>query len=186
MIAWTFGEVMSEVIGKSRLRISVVMVGFALVALVVTYACVTIATAWRAQKEMPRLAADSLVKALRIYYQQTGSFPANFHELEARVWKHAKAPDFGADGRSLSVANYYYIYYPVDAKTCTIWIVPTGPRREEGSTHFLLLTPNGIRRWKGAPLSLDEVKKLPSIPQYREMIVLGMTEQQPIDLGKKK
>jgi hypothetical protein len=177
---------MSEVAGKSRLRISVAMVGISLVALIVTYACVTIAAAWRAQKEMPRLAADSLVKALRTYYQQTGSFPTNFHELEARVWKHNKAVDFGVDGRSLSVANYYYIYYPVDAKTCTLWIVPTGPRREEGATHFLLLTPDGLRRWKGAPLSLDEVKKLPAIPQYREMAVLGMTEQPPIDLGKKK
>ena len=162
------------------------MVGLAIVALVVTYACVTIAAAWRAQKEMPRLAADSLIKALRTYYQQTGSFPSNFHELETRVWKHANAPDFGVDGRSLSVANYFYIYYPVDAKTCAIWIVPTGPRREEGSTHFLLLTPDGLRRWKGAPLSLDEVKKLPSIPQYREMTVLGMTEQPPMDLGKNK
>lgn len=168
------------------MRISVVMVGLSLGALIVTYACVTMAAAWRSQKEIPRLAADSLVKALRSYYQQTGSFPSNFHELETRVWKHSKASDFGVDGRSLSVANYTYIYYPVDAKSCTIWIIPTGPRREEGATHFLLLTPDGLRRWKGAPLSLDEVKKLPSVPQYREMNVLGMTEQQPIDLGKKK
>src|SRR6266498_1618838 len=102
---------MSEVVGKSRLRISVMLVGISLVALVVTYAGVTITAAWRAQKEMPRLAADSLVKALRTYYQQTGSFPANFHELAARVWKHSKAADFGVDGRSLSVANYYYIYH---------------------------------------------------------------------------
>jgi hypothetical protein len=177
---------MSEVTAKSRIRISFVMVGISLIALVVTYASITIATAWRAQKEMPRLAADSLIKALRTYHQQAGSFPASFRELEMRVWKHKQPLDFGADGRSLSVANYYYIYHPIDAKTCTIWIVPTGPRREEGSTHFLLLTPQGLRRWKGAPLSLDEVKNLPSVPQYREMVVLGMTEQQPIDLGRKK
>jgi hypothetical protein len=162
------------------------MVGISLVALVVTYATVTIAAAWRAREQMPRLAADSLVKSLRTYHQQTGSFPANFRELEARAWKHKQAPDFGADGRSLTIANYYYIYYPVDASTCTIWIVPVGPRREEGVTHFLLLTPGGLRRWKGAPLTLDEVKKLPAaVPQYSEMTLLGMTEQQPIDLKKK-
>lgn len=177
---------MSEGTAKSRIRISFVMVSISLIALVVTYACVTIAAAWRSQKEMPRLAADSLVKTLRTYHQKTGSFPASFRELEARVWRHEQAPDFGTNGRSLSVANYYYIYHLVDAKTCTIWIVPTGRRREEGSTHFLLLTPQGLRRWKGAPLSLDEVKNLPSLPQYREMMVLGMTEQQPIDLGRKK
>lgn len=178
---------MSEVAGRSRLRISFVMVGVTLVGLAVVYAAVTVATAWRAQNNLPRLAADSLVKAIRTYYQQTGSFPTSFREIEARVWKHKQAPDFDTDGRSLSIANYYYIYYPVDAKTCTIWIVPVGPRREEGSTHFLLLTPGGLRRWKGAPLSLDEVKKLPpAVPQYSEMALLGMTEQQPIDLGKKK
>jgi hypothetical protein len=178
---------MSEVAGKSRLRISVMMVGISLVALIVTYAAVTIAAAWRAREQMPRLAADSLVKSLRAYHQQTGRFPANFRELEARVWKHKQVPDFGADGRSLTVANYYYIYYPVDASTCTVWIVPVGPRREEGATHFLLLTPNGLRRWKGTPLTLDEVKKLPpAVPQYNEMALLGMTELQPIDLDKKK
>lgn len=177
---------MSEGKGKSRLRISFVMLGISLVALVVVYASVIIAVAWRAREQMPRLAADSLVKALRTYHQQTGSFPATFRELEARVWKHKQAPDFGADGRTLTVANYYYIYHPVDASACMVWIVPTGPRREEGSTHFLLLTPNSLRRWKGAPLTLDEVKKLPAgVPQYREMAVLGMTEQQPIDLNKK-
>ena len=66
------------------------------------------------------------------------------------------APDFGADGRSLSIANYHYIYHPVDAGACTIWIIPTGPRRDEGATHFLLLYPDSLRRWKGAPLSPDE------------------------------
>ena len=163
------------------------MVGIGLIVLVVTYATATIAAAWRAKEQMPRLAADSLIKSLRAYHQQTGSFPANFRELEVRVWKHKQTPDFGADGRSLTVANYYYIYYPVDTNTCTVWIVPVGPRREEGATHFLLLTPSGLRRWKGAPLRLDEVKNLPAaVPQYGEMALLGMTEQQPIDLSKKK
>jgi hypothetical protein len=92
---------MSEGAGRSRLRISFVMVGISLVALVVTYATVTIAAAWRAREQMPRLAADSLVKSLRTYHQQTGSFPTNFRELEARVWKHKQAPDFGVDGRQL-------------------------------------------------------------------------------------
>lgn len=162
------------------------MAGFGLVAIVITYASLTIASAWRASNQTPRLAVDSLVKALLTYQRQTGSFPIDFHELETRVWKHKQTPDFGAHGRSFSAAYYYYIYYPVDAHTSTIWVVPMGPRREEGSTHFLLLTPDSLRRWKGAPLSLDEIKKLSSIPQYKEMAVLGMTEQQPVDLTKRK
>jgi hypothetical protein len=162
------------------------MLGLAAAALVIVYATVGLLDAWRASEQTPRLAADSLVKALRAHHQQTGRFPADFRELEARVWKHKKSPDFGADGRSLTVANYYYLYHPVNAQTCTIWIVPTGPRREEASTHFLLLAPATLRRWKGAPLSLDEVRKLPPAPSYAEMAVLGMTEQQQIVLNGRR
>lgn len=177
---------MNQAGGKTRLRISFLMLGLAAAALVIVYATVGLLDAWRAGQQTPRLAADSLVKALRAYHQQTGRFPADFRELEARVWKHQKPPDFGADGRSLSVANYYYLYHPVNAGACTIWIVPTGPRREEASTHFLLLAPGNLRRWKGAPLSLDEVRKLPPAPSYAEMAVLGMTEQQQIVLGGRR
>ena len=177
---------MNQAAGKTRLRISFLMLGLAAAALVIVYATVGLLDAWRASEQTPRLAADSLVKALRAHHQQTGRFPTDFHELEARVWKHKKSPDFGADGRSLIVANYYYLYHPVNTQACTIWIVPTGPRREEASTHFLLLAPANLRRWKGAPLSLDEVRKLPPAPSYAEMAVLGMTEQQQIVLGRRR
>jgi len=177
---------MSEATTKTGLRFSFVMASLSLVFVVVTFVTITVAATWRAQRDVPRLAVDSLVKALRTYHRQTGSFPKTFGELEGRVWKHKQPPDFGVDGRTLSVANYYYIYYPADPHTSTIWVVPTGPKREEGSTHFLVLTMDNIRRWKGAPLSLEEVKKLPPVPQYREMALLDMTEQQPINLGKKK
>jgi hypothetical protein len=176
----------NQSINPRRMRASFVMFGVSVVALLVVYATAAILDAWRLREQTPRLAADSLVKALRTHHRQTGRFPSDFRELEARVWKHKKAPDFGADGRSLSIANFYYIYHPVDGRTCTIWIIPTGPLREEGSTHFLLLTPDNLRRWKGAPLSLDEVKNLPPVPLYQQMHLLGMTEQRPIDLSKRR
>jgi hypothetical protein len=87
--------------------------------------------------------------------------------------------NFGADGLSLSVCNYFYLYHQIVAGSATIWIIPTGPRREEGSTHFLLLRPDSLRRWKGVPPSLYEVKGLPAVPQYRQMALLGTTEQEP-------
>jgi hypothetical protein len=177
---------MNQSINPRRIRASFVMFGASVAALLVVYATAAILEAWRLREQTPRLAVDSLVKALRTYHRQTGRFPADFRELEARVWKHKKSPDFGADGRSLSVANYYYLYHLVDARTATIWIIPTGPKREEGSTHFLLLMPDNLRRWKGAPLSLDEVSKLTPVPQYRQMHLLGMTEQQPIELNRKR
>jgi hypothetical protein len=177
---------MNQIIGARGMRISFVILISALIALLIAYATSTIVEVWRLREQTPRLAVDSLVKALRTHHWQTGRFPADFRELESRVWKHKKAPDFGVDGRSLSVANYYYLYHPVDARTATIWIIPTGPRRDEGATHFLLITPDHLRRWKGAPLSLDEMKNLPPVPQYLQMQLLGMTEQQPIELGKRK
>jgi hypothetical protein len=167
---------------RKGVRFSFVTLGVSVAALVVSFILVTALGVWHAREQTPRLAVDSLVKALRTYHKQTGRFPADFRELEARVWNHKKAPDYGADGRSLSIANYYYSYHLVDAGSATIWIIPTGPRRDEGSTHFLLLRPDSLRRWKGAPLSLDEIKNLPPVPQYRQMDLLGMTEQNPINL----
>ncbi|MGH9755614.1 MAG: hypothetical protein ACREA2_22770 [Blastocatellia bacterium] len=109
--------------GKTRLRISFFLLGSSLAALVVCFASATLIEVWQARQQTPRLAADSLVKALRTHHRQTGRFPADFRELEARVWKYKKPPNFGADGRSLSVANYHYIYHPAGAGVCTIWII---------------------------------------------------------------
>jgi hypothetical protein len=177
---------MNQSVNTRRLRMSFVTLGASVAAVIIAYAATTLLEARRLREQTPRLAVDSLVKALRAYRRQTGRFPDDFRELESRVWKHENAPDFGADNRSMSVANYFYIYTRVDAGAATIWIIPTGPKRDEGSTHFLLLTPDNLRRWKGAPLSLDEAKSLPPVPQYREMALLGMTEQRPIELTRKK
>ncbi|MCI0389675.1 MAG: hypothetical protein MOB07_13060 [Acidobacteria bacterium] len=171
---------------RKGFRFSYVTLGVSVAALVVSFAFATVLGVWREREQTPRLAVDSMVKALRAHHKRTGRFPSDFRELEARVWKHGKTPDFGADGRTLSVANYFYLYHLVDASAATIWIIPTGPRRDEGSTHFLLLTPDNLRRWKGAPLSLDEIRNLPPVPQYRQMAVFGMTEQRPIELSGRK
>jgi hypothetical protein len=100
---------MNQSINPRRMRASFVMFGASVVALLVVYATAAILNAWRLREQTPRLAADSLVKALRTHHRQTGRFPSDFRELEGRVWKHKNVPDFGADGRSLSVANYYYL-----------------------------------------------------------------------------
>src|SRR5215475_764829 len=127
---------MNQSINTSGRRMSFVALGGSVVAIIIAYAATTWLEARRLQEQTPRLAVDSLVKALREYHGQTGRFPADFRELEARVWKHKNTPDFGADNRSMSFANYYYIYARVDAGVSTIWIIPTGPKREDGSTHF--------------------------------------------------
>ena len=88
-----------------RPQISFALLGASLLALVLVHATNALTEAFGARRQTPRLAADSLVKSLQAHYRQTGHFPADFRELEARVWKHKSAPDFGADGRGLSVAR---------------------------------------------------------------------------------
>jgi hypothetical protein len=169
-----------------KFRVSFVTLGVSVAALIISFVSVTAIGKLREREQTPRLAAGSLVKAIRNYHKQAGRFPADFRELEARVWKHKTPPDFGPDGRSLSAANYFYIYHQIDAGSATIWIIPTGPRRDEGSTHFLLLRTDGLRRWKGAPLSPDKIRDLPAVPQYRQMALLEMTEQEPAELSRRK
>lgn len=81
-----------------------------------------------------------------------------------------------------SVCQARSLYYAVDSSVCTLWAIPINRRREEGSTFFLALSPETVRRWKGAPLALDEIKRLPGIPEPAQLALLGLTEQQPIQL----
>lgn len=177
---------MKKDVGTTKFKPSLLFFGASVAAVVVSFVLVTALEIMQERKQTPRLAVDSMVKALRKHYKQTGRFPADFQQLNERVWKHKTSQNYGSDNRTMAVGNYYYMYYPANAQTCTIWAIPTGPKREEGSTHFLVLTYDTLRRWKGAPLSLDEVRKLPVVPQYREMGAFGMLEQQPIALEKRK
>ena|SRR5438034_1138694 len=99
---------------KTGLRISFILLVVAIVLTVVCYVYSRWAEAQRQQELLPRLAAYSMVKGLRQYQRQTGQFPADFAELEQRVWKHTNVPDFGPAKRTLTVANYYYMYSKVD------------------------------------------------------------------------
>ena len=166
---------------KTGLRISFILLAVAIVLTVVCYVYSRWAEAQRQQELLPRLAADSMVKGLRQYQRQTGQFPADFAELEQRVWKHTNVPDFGPAKRTLTVANYYYMYSKVDPFTCAVWAIPSGPRREEGSTHFLVIGPEIIRRWKGPALSKADIDKLEPVPTGDVLNVMGMTEQSIID-----
>src|SRR5437588_84589 len=122
---------------KTGLRISFILLA---VAIVLTVGCYVYSR--------PRLKADTMVNDLRQYQRQTGQFPADFAELEHQVWKHTPVPDFGPAKRTLMVANYYYLYSKVDALTCAVWAIPSGPLREDGSTYFFVIGPEVIRRWK--------------------------------------
>src|SRR6266436_1794088 len=173
--------VMFEGARKQKFKITFVILGVSVIVLVISFAYGTWARTQREKEMVPRLAADSMMKALRQYQRQTGQFPDDFGALEERIWKHPKNPDFGPSKRTLTVANYYYVYAKTDPLTCTIWAIPSGPKREEGSTHFLVITPEVIRRWKGPALSKGDIDKIASAPTGDLLNMLGMTEQRIID-----
>jgi hypothetical protein len=89
---------MNQTINARRLRMSFVAFGASLVALIIVYVSNTLTKALSERRETPRLAADSLVKALRIHHRQTGRFPVDLRELEARVWKHKNTPTSAPTG----------------------------------------------------------------------------------------
>jgi hypothetical protein len=166
---------------KQRIKITFVMLPVCILIVIICY----VYGAWaRAEKEkqlVPRLGVDSMVKGLRQYQRQTGQFPGDFSELDKRIWKYRTAPDFGSTKRTLSFANYYYVYAKSDPLTCTIWAIPSGPKREEGSTHFLVVTPDVIRNWKGPALGKADIDRISSEPTGDLLNMLGMTEQKVID-----
>jgi hypothetical protein len=172
---------MGSVEGNRGFRFTYLILGFSIVAVVGSYLYSFWAASQQEKAMQPRPAVDQIVKALRTYHKQVGKFPLNLVELETRVWRQNRGRTFGDDGHSLSIANYYYIYSRIDPLTATLWAVPINARREEGSTFFLTLTPDTARRWKGAPLALDEIKHLPAVPDPAQLALLGLTEQ-PIQL----
>ena len=162
---------------KTGFRFSYFILGVSIVGAVGSYAYGLWVTSQQEKASLPRPAIDQIVKALRTYHHQVGRFPDTFVDLQTRVWRHKRLPPFGEDGHSLSMTNYYYVYYAIDDKACSLWAVPINKRREEGSTFFLALTADAARKWKGAPLGLEEIKRLPPLPDPAQLALLGLTEQ---------
>lgn len=167
---------------KQKFKLTFVILGVSVLVLVISFAYGTWARTQRESEMVPRLGAESLIKSLRQFQRKTGQFPDDFMQLEKDgIWKHSEIPDFGPAKRTRVYKNYYYLYSKSDAMTCTLWAIPSGPKREEGSTHFLVVTPDVIRHWKGPALSKSEIDSIAPAPTTNLLITLGMTEQQIID-----
>src|ERR1051325_3532783 len=166
---------------KQRIKMTFVLLPVCIIIVIISYVYGAWATAESEKQLVPRLGVDSMVKGLRQYQRETGQFPGDFSDLDKRIWKYKTAPDFGLTKRTLVLANYYYVYAKADALTCTIWAIPSGPKREEGSTHFLVVTPHVIRHWKGPALGKTDIDRISSEPTGDLLNMLGMTEQKIID-----
>jgi hypothetical protein len=67
-------------------------------------------------------------------------------------------------------------YTRVNERTCAIWALPTGTRRNYASSFFIVLTPEWMRSWKGNAIEDDVISRLPAIPKPDQLAALMMQE----------
>ncbi len=134
----------------------------------------------------PNLTLTTWLGDLRAFHTRERTFPADLKSLDTVIWlprrQHGEPPlAFGNADRSLEKGFYYYFYtiVPGNQNVCTTWAVPTGPRRAEASTTFVVITPDMYRLWRGPALSDAEIQFVPrlGLPTPAQLATLGMTEQ---------
>jgi hypothetical protein len=130
-----------------------------------------------AQVNLPQPQIEKLVKDMRLFHSRVKRFPRNFSEINDLIWHTRPMPDYGPEGRQARTRNYYYYYTRVDEQTCAIWALPIGPRRQDGASFFLVLTPGWQRTWRGKAIEEGAISSLPAIPQPDRLAELMMREQ---------
>lgn len=164
--------------GKRRFGFSYFLLALAVVMYVASWAYSSYAAEWKTKSLTPRIDPIlKIIKDLRQYQRIKATFPRDFNELEAAMWKHPNPPNYGAAGRSVVINNYYYLYTLVSSTRCTLWAIPIGPAAEEANSYFLVLTPTDREKWKGPSLQLREAAAISGTPGYAQLGILGMVKQ---------
>ena len=176
---------------QSRLRFTYLILVLSLALLIIAL----IYSAWSGNREheanMPVLALETVVVALRTFHQQTGRFPETFRELDERLWKGTRRAQVSDDGKSLNApaSHYYYTLHTINPPhpgvgrndkepiKAAIWAVPTGPRASEAATYFWYVTPDKIERWMGPALTPENIGAVKTIPSEQQLALLVMTRQ---------
>ena len=162
--------------GFSRMKATYALLFLAVVVALGSYGwhLFTLYQAW--QRDTPQPQVERLIRDLRRYHAETKRFPANFHEINGRLWHTKPQPDYGAQGREARVQNYLYRYTPVEAGKCVLWALPMGVQREYGSAFFVVITPEWVRGWKGKAMSDEKLQGLPAIAPLPGLADLGLVE----------
>ena len=172
--------------GKRRFGFSYVLLAVAVVTYFGTWIYSSYAAEWKAKSQTPRIDPIlKIIKDVRQYQRIKATFPRDFNELEAALWKHPNPPNYGAGGRSVVLSNYYYLYTLVTPTRCTLWAIPIGPASEEANSYFLVLTPTDREKWKGPPLQLREAAAISGTPGYAQLGILGMIKQDSLQQSRK-
>jgi len=169
----------------NRLKVSIVLMPLTLLLVVVTYIYSLWATERKRANDRPVEGVSTMMRDLLRFHEMRGGFPENLKQLEDLVWEK-KPHEFASGNRALNHHNYYYLYTRLSYHQFTLWAIPTGKSREEGPTWFLLVMPEGYRRWKGPALPLEQVGQIAANPSLKELGVLGLIEQPAIDLRNSK
>lgn len=181
--------------GNNRLRFSYIVLCLSIVLLIVSL----IYSSWKHnsehEAELPICGIETVVAALRSFYQQTGRFPKDFRELDERIWKGAKREQISGDGKSLNApaSHYFYVLHVINTSEkanaiqqpkAGLWAVPTGVRASEAATHFWYITPTDIERWMGPALTAQNISAVKTIPTEQQLALLVMNKQAGEKSGK--
>lgn len=166
----------------SRIKLSLIIAPVALFLVVVIY----VYSLWRDDRkhaeDLPVEAVSQMMRDLLRFHDKRGGFPEDLHKLEGVIWEKNKNRAFSVANRALNHRNYYYFYTQITPHQFTLWAIPTGVSREDAPTWFLVVAPDGCRRWKGAALPLEQVDRIEPNPSLKEIGSFGLIEQPLIDL----
>ena len=168
----------------SKLKLSLVVAPLALVLVVVAYVYALWSADRKKSNDLPVEAVSMMMRDLLRFYEKRGGFPDDLGKLAGVVWEQKKR-DFAIENRALNHRNYYYFYTQISPHQFTLWAIPTGSEREEAPTWFLVVTPDACRRWKGAALPFEQVKRIEPNPSLKDLGVFGLIEQPLVDLRNK-
>lgn len=134
--------------------------------------------------EIPVDGAAALTRDLLKYHEQTGTFPENLRPLVGKVWDAKKDRAFDQTGKVFGHGKVFYLYARRSPHLFSLWAVPSGERREEGVSWYILASPDAIHSWKGPAIPDNQVQKLIPMPSVQLLALLGLTEQPQTDLRK--
>lgn len=166
----------------NRLKISLILIPFALVVVVGAYVYSLWAAERRQTADMPVEATSMMMRDLLAFHEKRGGFPSDLKQLEGIVWEKKQNRQFSIENRALRHRNYYYLYTRLTPHRYTLWAVPMGQAREEAATLFLVVTPDACRRWKGPSMRIEDLNKLNTGASSQELGILGLVEQPLIQL----
>lgn len=136
----------------------------------------------RQRNGLPQDGTAALARDLLKYHEKTGAFPEDLRVLVGKVWDSKREREFDPSGKVFRHHNVFYLYSRQNSHLFTLWAVPSGEKREEGISWFVIVSPEAIRRWKGPAIADNQVDKLISQPSVQGLALLGLTEQPATNL----